>query len=89
MTRTIHAYSSARQKRSSTHLDLVPPLLIDLLLRLFPLLTSLNLTSYLHNLQFRQVGSERLVERELIAQTDVSTFGRLGQNPVFSASERL
>jgi len=65
------------------------PLLIDLLLRLFPLFTSLDLTSYLHNLQLRKVGSERLVERELIVQTDVSTFGRFGQNPVFSASERL
>jgi len=34
------------------------PLLINLLLRLLPLFTSLNLTSHLHNLQFRQVGSK-------------------------------
>jgi len=65
------------------------PLLIDLLLRLLPLFASFDLTSYLHDFQFRQVGSERLVKCELVVQTDVSTFGRLGQNPVFSASERL
>jgi hypothetical protein len=44
------------------YLDLVTSLLVHLLLRLLPLFTSLNLTSHLHDLQFRKVGSERLVE---------------------------
>jgi hypothetical protein len=66
MTRTIHACSSARQKRSSTHLDLVPPLPIDLLLRLFPLFASFHLARNLHDLDPSQWRGETIVESEFI-----------------------
>ena len=45
-------------EQKSTYLDLMTPLLIDLLLRLLSLFTGLDLTSHLHNLQFRKVGSK-------------------------------
>jgi hypothetical protein len=46
----------------NTYLDLMTPLFVDLLLRLLPLFTSFDLTSHLHNLQFREIGGKRLVE---------------------------
>jgi len=61
------------------------PLFVDLFLGLFPLLASFDFACYLHNLQFCQIGSERFIERENVVQTDISTFGRLGQNPIFAA----
>lgn len=65
---------------SSTDLDLVPPLLVDLLLSLFPLLARFDFTSHLHDLDLGKGTSERLVECENIVRADFSSFGHLGQD---------
>ena len=65
---------------SSTDLDLVPPLLVDLLLGLFPLLARLDFTSHLHDLDLGQRAGERFVKCEDIVRADFSSFGHLGQD---------
>jgi hypothetical protein len=76
--------SSTSNSREITYLDLMPPLFVDLLLRLLPLFTSLNFTRHLGDLEFRQRSSKRFVECENIVQADISTFRRLCQDSILA-----
>lgn len=74
---------------SITHVALRIAQLVNLLIRLTALVIRLDATRDRHDFDFRQWRREGIVERKEICLVDIPTFGILGQNFVFCASESL
>ena len=70
-----------------THLDHMPPLLVDLFLRIFSLFIALHLTRHLHDLDLCEGTRKTVVEGECVVWTDFSSLGVLREDTEFTAGE--